>query len=158
MTTISSEHTYYWAALNTNIYLQTFLLLFVINSISVFVKKDQAQKNCCSQTAHNHVITVVPRSRKGPAFLQHKIRPCLLLRQGGGEGRPSYSTKPGRKLLSRQRGGEGPPSYSTKSRCCCYVISTLVLILQVLMCISWYYIKVYCTKVQYFVKYQKYTL
>ncbi len=36
----------------------------------------------------------------------------------------------------------------------CYVISTLILILQVLTCTSWYYTKVYCTKVQYFIKYQ----
>ncbi len=35
----------------------------------------------------------------------------------------------------------------------CYVISTLVLILMVLMCTPWYYTKVYCTKMQYFVKY-----
>ncbi len=36
----------------------------------------------------------------------------------------------------------------------CYVISTLVLILQVLTCTSWYYTKVYCTKGENFVKYQ----
>jgi hypothetical protein len=37
----------------------------------------------------------------------------------------------------------------------CYIINTLVLILQVLTCTSWYYTKVYCTKMQYFIK--KYT-
>jgi hypothetical protein len=33
----------------------------------------------------------------------------------------------------------------------CYVISTLVLILQVFTCFSWYCMKDYCTKMQYFV-------
>ncbi len=36
----------------------------------------------------------------------------------------------------------------------CYVISTLVLILQELTCFSWYSMKVYFIKIQYFVKYQ----
>ncbi len=44
------------------------------------------------------------------------------------------------------------PPLSTKVREY-YVISTSVLIFQVLTCTSWYYTKVYCMKMQYFVKY-----
>ena len=52
----------------------------MIHSIPVFIEnKAQHKKNCFSQTAQNHVITIMPRSRRGPAFLQHKIRPMSVV-------------------------------------------------------------------------------
>jgi hypothetical protein len=52
----------------------------VTHSIPVFLKKKPStKKNCFLQTAQNHVITITPRSKRGLAFLQHKIRPMSVV-------------------------------------------------------------------------------
>jgi hypothetical protein len=41
--------------------------------------KKPSTKKILSQTAQNHVITLAARSNRGPAFLQHEVRPMSVI-------------------------------------------------------------------------------